>query len=68
MKFMAISLKDYHGNDWKDAVVSCRVVTLKAKTLERAKEHMKSYHPKEAWLLTRCDTTRNIAYAQVSTS
>ena len=63
MKFIAISLHDYHNNQWKDATVNCRVLTLKARNLEDAKNHMRIHHPKTAWIITRCDTTKNIVYA-----
>ena len=66
MKFIAVSLHDYHNNEWDAATVKCRVLTLKAKTLERAKNHMRVFHPKTSWLLTRCDTVRNMVYAHES--
>jgi hypothetical protein len=66
MKFMAINLRDYHEHDkWEGASVKCRILTLNFKNMERAKRHLSTFYPEEAWLLTRCDMTKNIAYAQV---
>lgn len=62
MRFIAISLRDYHQNKMVDASVNCKTITVGAKSLARAKEIMSTFHPECAWLLARCDTTNNIAY------
>ena len=66
MKFIAVSLNDYHQNQMEDATVSCRVKTIAAKTMERAKDHLRTHEPGTSWLLSRCDTVRNIVYGHES--
>ena len=62
MKFIAVNLRDYHNNKWSEAMVNCRVLTLEAKSMERAKEFLRRYHKDSAWFLARADRTQNIAY------
>ena len=67
MKFFAINLNNYHNNPWTDASVNCEVITLEAKSLKRAKNHMRNYHPQKSFFLTRCDSVQNMVYAHETT-
>ena len=66
MRFIAIKLTTFHTGKWKDATANCMVVSLGARTMEHAKDHMKRWYPKTTWLITRADTTKNMVYGHQS--
>ena len=66
MRFIAIKLTAFHTGKWRDATANCMTVSLGARTLEHAKDHMRKYYPKTTWLIVRADTPNNMVYAHQS--
>ena len=61
--YIGINLRDFHFNQNGKAETRAQIRMIGAKNLEKAKEFFQTYYGMNAWLITRSDLTKNIAYA-----
>lgn len=63
-QYIGINLRDFHYyQEPSKAETRAQIRIIRAKNLENAKEFFRTFYGKTAWLITRSDLTKNIAYA-----